>query len=369
MKIQISIAIKLFFLLASSVYSKDVISVNISGIPNLIYADELRYITVEISSISKPVKAYHIGYSLQGDNFRFTPDSRIFYSDGHIDSDKSTYNIKAVIPFIITPHPKSKIELNITITGGALSSPIYKTISIIPLSRINDKINLLHGQYWDKSNNRVIICNKRIHWTKHREWQLLKKSREWYTRKSSPAAYIGFPINNIDVPSLIPFYKLIRGMKVLHIPLQGMDGDYSILWIPLKIRKAIKEIESTNFLIHLPIQDINNRLSNEDIIRAIDAIDRIIKSERPGSVITVMTPFPLVAEEEVSKRYANAVHDAARECHLNLIDIHEHIIQRHDWYKLYTTDSIVYYPYPLQQGQRLASTKIADILKQYVKVD
>ena len=211
-------------------------------------------------------------------------------------------------------------------------------------------VHRLGTDYFDETETPVTWVNTQRRWREERRWLLPRRVLRALRRRSQPVLWLGEAAG--------------MGVEVSDGG-DGLHGDgielQSIMDLPLLMRDPpLTGLESTTLVVSLPADDIDNRLSSENIVRAVELAARWWR-ERHGETapFLLLTPFPRPGQCRVTEEAAVTVREAGRRAGLPVIDLHVAILGVGTWESLYTADGVVHYDFPMSDVRELVAGVLA----------
>jgi hypothetical protein len=262
---------------------------------------------------------------------------------------------RAVLPVCIDSPPEHPRELAVEIRDPSGAPLAVERFLLSPLASMGGAVRVEQSTYRDETGRRVIWVSTLDPWVVRRKWWLPRKMARWEARFTEPVLWLGAPAASLaGDASTVPFPNRLEGLRI------GCEVR-SLLDLPLVLQQSPALLDGgRNILISLPPEDIRNRLSFEDVVRAIDAVTRLMRLHLGSDCsIALLTPFPLPGQEALSEHYAAAIREAGRHANLPVVDLHAAFLALPDWERFYSADGVAFCESPLQHGQDQAAAQLA----------
>lgn len=336
--------------------------VHISPLPNFVYVDEERLVTVTATydGLTNALLWVHV---LPGNRIiplqvsAQDPLSRVTSTNGLPSISSGT----AIIPFRIGAEAvRSSAPVTLSVVAA---DDVQLATERYVFAGGTSRAMTTHRQgfhYFDDAGRRVVWVNTLKTWQERRKWVLPRRAARLIHRRSEPVHWLVSAADRTALATTTDASSACLSDIPNAAPLE------SILDLPLLLRNlALADKGRPNLLVSLPSADMHARLSQEDIVRAIDLSAQWLRDQHGEMAsLVLVTPFPWPGQCGISETYAAAIREAGRHAELSVIDVHEAIRGVGDWESLYTTDGVIFREFPLQDGQNLAARLFANVFPQ-----
>lgn len=355
------LVITLFLCVATAAYGGW--RVRISSLPNFVYADETRLITVDVAcdNLTNTILQIHVQPENRVIPFKVSPHGTL---NGNMQtkSHPAISTGMAIVPIRISAdvvHSPVSLTLNVVAADDGTRLATERYVLAVGASTVMS-VRRQEGHYYDDAGHRVVWINTLRSWQERRKWVLPRRAARLYHRRNGTVQWLGSAADRVSpIATATNYYARLDGMQS-GVPLE------SILDLPLLLRNPPpRDWGTPNLVVSLPAADMHARRSREDIVRAIDLASRWLR-DRYGEAasLVLLTPFPWPGQCDLTEAFADAIREAGRHAELPVIDVHAAMLGLGTWESLYTADGAIFYDSPLQDGQDLAARLIADVFPQ-----
>jgi len=326
--------------------------IEIVGLPGFVYEGEQLSFSVRIANTADETAVVAVAYK-QG--------ARRMERKGTVAGKSESLT---AFPLIVKDAAKDITgEISVRVVAQR-AAPLWKS-NLIFRNALGDLegLTVAKRRYYDTSGAPVILVNSYEDQTDYRRWALVKwalQARERSAAKRllwAPEELIGLSVG-----------EELDDSKALKPPLAGISFipyEGRPLEALLSLEKHISGEDAVLLAIGWGFHEAFERVPVRDLIRALDVtIDRA-RGWNSSCRIVLLTPPPLVGEEDVSGAHADAIRALAREHHTAVIDIHAKMLAENNWQTLYALDGDmrVFGLYPSEAGRSKIRAWIAEGLE------
>lgn len=326
--------------------------IEIVGLPGFVYQGERLSFSVRIANTGDETAVVSVAYK-QGAR-------RVERKVTVADKSESL----AVFPLIVKDATKDIAgEISVRVAERR-KVPLWKSDLIFRNAHGNlEGLTADERGYCDSAGVPVILVNSYEDQTDYRRWALVKWALRARGRSGAkrllwaPEELIGSS-GGEELDDSQALASPLAGVSL--IPYEGRP-----LEALLSLEKHIPREDTVLLAIGWGFHEAFERVPIRDLIRALDVtIDRA-RGWNSSCRIVLLTPPPLVGEEDVSGAHADAIRTVAREHHTPVIDIHAKMLAENNWQALYALDGdmTVFGLYPSEAGRSKIRAWIAEGLK------